>query len=82
MIVFQVSLNFVHERNTENTMPDLYFNEESDYPEEHTRNNENFCSTILQSFQFEPEQKKASGNESHEKKLEKQSFASLDLQLY
>ena len=39
-------------------MSDLYFNEESDYSEENTSDNEDFPSTILQSVQFEPEQKK------------------------
>ena len=48
-------------------MSDLYFNEESDCSEENTYGNEVFHSTILQPFQFEPEQKKACGNESHEK---------------
>ena len=43
------------ERNTENMMSDLCFNEESDYPEENTSDNENFCCTILQ---FVPEQRK------------------------
>ena len=36
----------------------LYFNEENDYSEENTSENEAFCSTIFQPFQFEPEQKK------------------------
>ena len=46
----------------------LYFNKESDYSEENTTDiKEDFRSTILQLFQFEPEQKKACGNESHEK---------------
>ena len=48
-------------------MSDLCFNEESDYSEENTGRNEEFHSKILQSFQFEPGQKKACGNESHEK---------------
>ena len=48
-------------------MSDLYFNEESDYSEENTSDNEYFCSTILQPFQFEHEQKKKCCNESHEK---------------
>ena len=39
-------------------MSDLYLNEESDYSEENTSDNEDFRSTILQPFQFEPEQKK------------------------
>ena len=39
-------------------MSDLYFNEESDYSEENTSDNEYFRSTILETFQFEPEQKK------------------------
>ena len=42
-------------------------NEESDYSEENTSDDEDFRSTILQPFQFEPEQKKTCGNESHEK---------------
>ena len=44
-----------------------HFNEESDYSEENTCDNKVFCSTILQPFQFEPEQKKTCGNESHER---------------
>ena len=48
-------------------MSDLYFNKESDNSEENTTENEDFHSTILQPFQFEPEQKKTCGNESHEK---------------
>ena len=39
-------------------MSDFYFNEESDYSEEDTNDNEDFCSTIFQPFQFVPEQKK------------------------
>ena len=31
-------------------MSDLYFNDESDYPEENTSSTEDFRSTILQSF--------------------------------
>ena len=54
-------------KNTENTMSDLYFNEESDCSEEYTSDNENFHSTILQPFQFEPTKKQKCGNESHEK---------------
>ena len=54
-------------RNTENTISDLYFNEESDYSEESTSSNEVFHSTILQKFYFEPEQKKTCDNESHDK---------------
>ena len=49
-------------------MSDLYFKEESCYYEENTIENEAFTSNILQLFQFEPEQKKTYGNESHEKK--------------
>ena len=45
------------ERDTKNTMSHLYFNEESDYSEENTLDSEVFHSTILQPFQFEPEQK-------------------------
>ena len=33
------------DRNTENTMSHLYFNEDSDYSEENTRENEVFRST-------------------------------------
>ena len=39
-------------------MSDLYFNEESYYSEVNTRGNDVFCSSILQPFQFESEQKK------------------------
>ena len=45
-------------------MSDLYFNKENDYSEENTNKNEDLRTTILQLFQFEPEQ---DGNESHEK---------------
>ena len=48
-------------------MSDLYFNKESDNSEENTTENEDFHSTILQPFQFEPEQKKTCSNGSHEK---------------
>ena len=34
-------------------MSDLRFNEENDYSEENTSDNEDFRSTILQSFQFD-----------------------------
>ena len=34
-------------------MSDLYFNEENDYSEEHSSENEDFRSTILQPFLFE-----------------------------
>ena len=45
-------------KNTVITISDLYFSEERNYSEENTSDNENFCPTILQTFQFEPEQKK------------------------
>ena len=48
-------------------MSDLYFTEERDCSEENTSDNEGFCSTILQPFQFEPEQEKTCVIESHEK---------------
>ena len=48
-------------------MSDLYFNKESDYSEENISDKEDFRSAILQLFQFEPEQKKMCGNESHKK---------------
>ena len=48
-------------------MSGSYFNEESDYSEENTSHNEDFRSTILQPFQFEPEKKKPCDNESLEK---------------
>ena len=38
-------------------MSHLYFNEESDYSDENTCDNKVFRFTILQPFQFEPEQK-------------------------
>ena len=39
-------------------MSELHFNKESDYSEKNTSDNENFRSTILQPFQFEPENQK------------------------
>ena len=45
------------ERNTENTLSDLYYNEQRDYSVENTSDNEEFHSNILQPFQFEPELK-------------------------
>ena len=73
MIVFQVSLSFdpfkKTEKNTEIMISDLYFSEESNYSEEHTSGNENFCSTILQPFHFESEQRKTYGNDSRRNKL-------------
>ena len=36
-------------------MSNLYFNEESDYSEVNTSDNSDFGSTILQTFQFNPE---------------------------
>ena len=50
-------------------MSDLCFNEESDYIEENTCDNEVFYFTILQSFQFEPEQKKRVVMRAMRKKL-------------
>ena len=69
------------ESNTENTMSgaDLYFNEESDYSVENTWDNEDFRSTILQPFQLEPEQKKACGNEGHEKETKHIHTSAVDL---
>ena len=56
----------------------LYFNKESDYSEKNTTDiKEDFRSTILQLFQFEPEQKKACGNESHEKETTEAVSSSL-----
>ena len=43
----------------------IQFNEESDYSEGNTSDNEDFCSTIFQPFQSEPEQIKTCGNVSH-----------------
>ena len=67
MIVFQISLNF----DAAKEILKIHFNEEGNYSEEITSNNEDFRSTILQSFQFEPEQKKTCSNESHEKETTK-----------
>ena len=55
IFVFQVLLNFDKEILE---ISDLYFNEESDYSEENTSDKDDFRYTILQLFQFEPEQKK------------------------
>ena len=51
---------------TENTISDLYFNEERDYSEEETCGNKVFRSTILQQFQFKPEKVFTFGKESDE----------------
>ena len=45
------------------------FSEASDYSEENTTDNEDFHSTALQPFQFEPEQKKTCSNERVKKHL-------------
>ena len=58
MIVFQVSLDFDPVKEILKTMSNLYFNEESDYSEKNTCHNKVFRSTILRTFQFEPEQEK------------------------
>ena len=50
-------------------MSDLYFNEEIDYSEGNTCDKEVFCSTILQLFQLELEQKKTSVVRAMKKKL-------------
>ena len=60
-------------------MSDLYFNAESDYSEENTSDNEHFRSTILQPFQFEPEQKVTCGNENHKKKTKHIHTSAADL---
>ena len=60
-------------------MSDLYFNEESDFSEENTFENEIFHSTILQPFQFEPEQRKTCGNERHEKETKQIHTSTADL---
>ena len=49
-------------------MSDLYFKEERDYfGGGNASHNEDFRSTILQPFQFEPDQETTCVNESHEK---------------
>ena len=45
---------------------DFYFNEVSDFSNKNTSNSEECCSTIIQPFPFEPEQKKTSDDENHE----------------
>ena len=52
-------------------MSDLYFDEANDYSEQNTCNNEDLRSTILQPFQFEPEQKKRVVMRVMRKKLQK-----------
>ena len=66
-ILFLVDKSWSSERNAENKISDSYFNEESDYSKENTSDNLDFHSTILQTFQFEFQQKKIVDNESHEK---------------
>ena len=60
-------------------MSELYFNDESDNSEENTSDNEDFRSTILQPFQFEPEQEKTCGNESHENETKHTDASAADL---
>ena len=60
-------------------MSDLYFNEESDYSEKNKCVNKVFRSTILQPFQFAPEQKKMCGNESHQNKTNHIHSSAADL---
>ena len=60
-------------------MPDLHFNEESDYSEKSTSENGDLRSTILQPFQFDPEQKKTCGNESHAKETKHIHASAADL---
>ena len=67
MIVFQVSLNF--DPVKEILRIDLNFNKEVDYSEENANGSKDFPSTIHEPFQFEPEQKKICGHESHEKEI-------------
>ena len=62
-------------------MLNLYFNEKCDYSEENTSDNEDFGSTIYQQFQFESEQKKTCGNESHEKEIKHIYTSNADLLL-
>ena len=50
--------NKCYDHLSENTMSDLSLKEESACSEKNTSDNEDFRTTILQPFQFEPEQKK------------------------
>ena len=68
MIAFQVSLN---------SDPAKEALKLSDYSEDYTSYNEGFRSTILQSFQFEPGQKKRVFIRAMRKKLQKQSCADI-----
>ena len=77
-IVFQVSLKFdPAKKNTENTMSNLYFNEESDYSEENTSDSEDCRFTILQPFQVAPKEEKRMVMTAMRKKLQKQLFADI-----
>ena len=67
------------ERNTGNTMSDLYLMKKVIILKKMTSDNENFRSTIFQSFQFEPEQKKTCVNESHEKETKHIYASAADL---
>ena len=58
-------------------MSDSYFNEENDYSEENASDNEDFRTTCLQPFQFEPEQEKSNWN--HEKETEHSHASAVDL---
>ena len=82
MIFFQVSLWFISsEGNTENTMWDLYLNEESYLFWGKYMWQWSLCYTIFQPFQFEPEHKKTCGNESHEKEAKPIHASAADLLL-
>ena len=55
-------------------MSDLYLIK-NDYSEENASENEDFRPTIFKPFQFEPEQKKMSGNECHENETKQLCFS-------
>ena len=55
------------------------FHGESDYSEENTSDNEGLRSTIFQPFQFESDQKKTCGNESHDKETKHIYSSAADL---
>ena len=58
-------------------MSDSYFNKESNYSEENASDSEDFHSTYLQTFQFEPEKEKSNGN--HEKETKHSHASAADL---
>ena len=81
IVFFQVLLNFDPVKQILEIRCQIYnlMNKESDYSDENTSDNENLCSTILQTIQFDHERKETCGNESHEKETKHIHASAIDL---